>query len=158
MCFINDLLCDIFLVSKKRVSKLLLLAYEWLCFHRWGESWNKRPCRHTACGRCYRPTKPKEVATFQIPGAVGQPHSFALDEELGILCVAWAGNGVYAIDVSGTLLGELDKQGRKIADITNYGIIGCGSAGTCSYSLQLHNGLIYVSDMSRGLMVLRPLF
>ena len=103
-------------------------------------------------------TKPTEVATFQIPGAVGHPHSFALDEELGILYVAWNGNGVYAIDVSGTLLGELDKQGRKIADIANDGIIGCGSAGTCSYSLQLHNGLIYVSDMSRGLMVLRPLF
>ena len=96
------------------------------------------------------------VATFSIPGA--EPHNFWLDEQSGVLYVAWHGHGVWAIDVTGPLLGDLREQGREIANI-QYDSGDCETAGplgtgTCSYSVQLHDGLVYVSDYTSGLWVL----
>jgi hypothetical protein len=63
------------------------------------------------------------------------------------------------VDVSGRLLGELDRQARLVAGI-QYDTAGpCISAsGTCTWAPQLHDGLVYVSDMNSGLWVLRPDF
>ena len=72
--------------------------------------------------------------------------------------MAWEGNGVLAIDVSGKLMGELELQGREIARMEYDGSGTCVSPGTCSLSLQLQNGLIYVSDFDSGLWVLQPSF
>ena len=105
-------------------------------------------------------SNPVEVATFRVPGA--PPHNFWLDENRAILFMAWFTEGVIALDVSGELLGVLEKQGRQIAKVLYDGSgicpIGTAGAGTCTWAPQLHNGLIYVSDMNSGLWVLRPSF
>ncbi len=102
------------------------------------------------------PRSPQHVATYTIPGF--NPHNFWLDEDRGILYVAWMGNGVRAIDVSGKLMGQLERQGREIAKL-KYDFSGeCNFGGTCSLSLQVQNGLVYVSDFISGLWVLQPSF
>lgn len=104
------------------------------------------------------PTAPVEVATFGVPG--DPPHNFWLDEDAGVLYMAWYSNGVRALDVSGELLGELDRQGREIA-AADYGATGAcpGSTfGTCTWAPQLIGGTVWVSDMNRGLIALRPDF
>lgn len=102
-------------------------------------------------------SRPKEVATFRVPGAT--PHNFWLDEERAILYAAWYERGIRALDVSGELLGALELQGREIAS-REYGTgSGCpGSTGTCTWAPQLHNGLLYLSDMNTGLWVLQGTF
>jgi len=102
-------------------------------------------------------TQLTEVATYAVSGA--PPHNHWLDETNEILYVGWYGNGLWAIDVSGELMGELDLQGREIAS-SQYADVGdCpspASTSTCSWAPQLHNGDIYVSDLNTGLWVLRP--
>jgi hypothetical protein len=102
-------------------------------------------------------SRPAEVATFGVSGAT--PHNVWLDEERAILYAAWYEHGLRALDVSGTLLGDLDRQGREIAS-SQYGIgSGCvGSSGTCTWAPQLHNGWVYLSDMNTGLWVLQADF
>ena len=103
---------------------------------------------------------PREVATFSLPDAT--PHNFWLDETRGILYVAWFRNGVRAIDVTGVLLGELDKQGREYASSIYGGPPNCARDAspnaTCTWSVILENGLLYVSDFMSGLWILRPRF
>ncbi len=98
---------------------------------------------------------PTEVATFRVPGT--PPHNFWLDEANGILHAAWYSNGLVAVDVTGELLGALDRQGREFARVEYAGAGGCED-GTCTWAPQLHNGLIYLSDLLTGLWVLRPEF
>lgn len=100
---------------------------------------------------------PQEVATFRATGAT--PHNFWLDEDRGILYAAWYDNGIRAIDVTGSLLGQLDRQGREIANADYGSGVGCPNAdATCTWAPQLHGGLIYASDMNTGLWVLDPTF
>lgn len=100
---------------------------------------------------------PKEVAAFRVPGAT--PHNFWMDEERAILYLAWYENGVRALDVSGELLGALERQGREIAFSRYAGVGECFSGmGTCTWAPQLHRGLVFVSDPNEGLWVLRPEF
>jgi hypothetical protein len=101
---------------------------------------------------------PREVATFDLP--VDPPHNHWLDEERGVLFVAWYGAGVLALDVTGELLGDLSRQGRQIAALRyRGGLEGCFPGGaTCAWAPQLHDGLLYLSDMNAGLVVLKPVF
>jgi len=96
------------------------------------------------------PASPQFVATYTILGF--NPHNFWLDEDRSILYVAWGGNGVRAIDVSGKLMGKLEQQGRQIAGLQYVGL------GTNAYSLQIQNGLVYVTDYASGLWVFQPSF
>ncbi len=101
--------------------------------------------------------EPREVATFAVEGQT--PHNFWLDESRGVLYLAWYAQGLRALDVTGTLLGELDRQGREIASSRyNGGSVGCNrpSTFTCTWAPQLHRGLVWVSDMNRGLVALDP--
>lgn len=106
------------------------------------------------------PRSPELVATYSIPGF--DPHNFWLDEDGGILYVAWRGHGIRALDVTGTLMGRLELQGRQIAGLT-YDVGDCDTAfqagltgtGTCSLSVQVRDGLVYVSDITSGLWVLQ---
>ncbi len=102
-------------------------------------------------------SNPQEVATFAVPGVT--PHNFWVDESRGILYAAWYENGVRALDVSGALLGELERQGREIASI-DYGTgFGCQSGeATCTWAPQLHNGHVFASDLNSGLWVLTATF
>lgn len=101
---------------------------------------------------------PREVATFHVPGQT--PHNAWLDEDRGILYVAWYGQGLRALDVRGELLGDLSRQGREIAALRHDDGPGrCdGGTTTCSWAPQLHDGLIYLSDLNSGLVILRPGF
>ena len=96
---------------------------------------------------------PVEVASFSVTGV--PPHNFWMDEARGILYVAWYQTGIRALDVSGRLLGELDRQGREYTALQYDGPGGgCVSGtGTCNWAPQLHNGLIYLSDLNTGLWV-----
>ena len=95
---------------------------------------------------------PVEVASFSVTGTT--PHNFWMDEALGILYVAWYETGIRALDVSGRLLGDLDRQGREYTALQYNGPGGCASGSrTCSWAPQLHDGLIYLSDQNSGLWV-----
>lgn len=102
------------------------------------------------------PRAPREVATFSGSGLT--PHNFWLDEEAEVLYLAWYDAGLRALDVSGELLGELDRQGRLMGRWTHPGEAPvCWSGfGTCTWAPQLQDGLLYLSDVNRGLVVLRP--
>ena len=102
--------------------------------------------------------QPREVATYAVLGQT--PHNFWLDEATGTLYLAWYANGLRALDVTGDLLGELDRQGREIVGFQyNGGLGSCNlpSKDTCTWAPQLHNGLVWVSDMNEGLIALEPL-
>ncbi len=97
--------------------------------------------------------RPVEVATFAVPGTT--PHNFWLDESRGVLYLAWYDNGLRALDVTGTLLGDLGRQGREyFGAVYNGGSCGDVDTGTCTWAPQLHNGLVWVSDMNSGLIAL----
>jgi len=99
-------------------------------------------------------TNPREVATFSVSGTT--PHNFWLDEASETLYLAWYENGVYALDVSGELLGKLDRQGRVLASTRYDGLGGCpGGSGTCTWAPQWHNGTLWAADLNSGLWALR---
>jgi hypothetical protein len=108
------------------------------------------------------PAHPVEVATFTLPGALAPPHNFWLDEDEGILYVAWYDHGLRAVDVTGDLSGELAEQERELGAIAYGGGPSPGSCpgldATCTWAPQLVDGLVYVSDMNLGLLVLEPTF
>lgn len=49
--------------------------------------------------------RPQEVATFSTPLNRDPPHNFWVDESREVLYVAWYGEGIVVLDVSGTLQG-----------------------------------------------------
>jgi hypothetical protein len=85
---------------------------------------------------------PVEVATFHMPGA--GVHNFWMDEAEGILYAAYYNGGVVALDVTGTLSGDLTS--RLISSIKPG-----GATNTFTWGVQLHNGYLYASDMLSGL-------
>jgi hypothetical protein len=85
---------------------------------------------------------PREVAFFHLDGA--GTHNFWMDESRQILYAAYYNAGVVALDVSGTLEGDLSS--RLIAQIQP------GGAGdTYTWGVQLAGGSLYASDMLSGL-------
>jgi hypothetical protein len=87
-------------------------------------------------------TDPQEVAFFHIDGA--GTHNFWMDEEKQILYAAYYNAGVVALDVSGTLSGNL--SGRLLSQIRPG-----GNGNTFTWGVQLANGSLYASDMLSGL-------
>ena len=102
--------------------------------------------------------RPREVATYEVPGATS--HNYWLDEEAGTLYLAWYEQGVRMLDVTGELMGRLERQGREAAFIRYAGEAeDClwDPGATCAWAPQLHgNGKLYASDMNHGLVVLEP--
>ncbi len=100
---------------------------------------------------------PAEVASITKAGAA--PHNFWVDEQRGIGYFAWYEAGVQAFDISGEMLGSLERQGRFIAE-AGYAPGGACVTATqqCAWAPQLHDGRVYVSDMNTGLWVLEPDF
>lgn len=94
---------------------------------------------------------PREIATYRIPGET--PHNFWLDEENEILYAGWYMRGVRALDVSGTLSGDLGAAGREIGFLEPSGSKGLGSI----WAPQLHRGVLYLSDIHHGLWAVEPL-
>lgn len=85
---------------------------------------------------------PVEVAFYHMPGA--GTHNFWMDEGLQVLYAAYYNGGVVALDVSGTLSGDLAS--REIARLQPG-----GSGNTYVWGVQLANGSLYASDMLSGL-------
>lgn len=86
-------------------------------------------------------TKPTEVATFHRNGS--GTHNFWMDEPHQILYAAYYNGGVVAIDVSGTLSGDISS--RMIDTIT------FGAGTTYTWGVQLYQGSLYAIDMLSGL-------
>lgn len=93
------------------------------------------------------PASPGIVATYTVGGI--PPHNFWVDEEEGILFIAHYTHGLRAVDVSGSLSGELIEQGRELAAIMTTGPEGRSSF----WGPQLHEGLVYTSDIPHGVRV-----
>lgn len=91
--------------------------------------------------------QPREVASLRIPGA--GVHNFWMDEARQVLYAAWYNAGVVAIDVSGTLAGDLTS--RIIARTPS------GAAfGSYVWGVMLANGSLWVNDMVDGFWRLDP--
>jgi hypothetical protein len=89
---------------------------------------------------------PRQVAFFHLNGAGA--HNFWMDEPRQILYAAYYNGGVVALDVSGTLSGNLANR--------RLGQIQPGGAGnTFTWGVQLANGSLYAIDMLSGLWQLK---
>jgi hypothetical protein len=86
-------------------------------------------------------SQPREVAFFHLEGA--GTHNFWMDESRQILYAAYYNAGVIALDVSGTLSGDLSN--RLLSQIRPGGI-----GNTFTWGVQLANGSLYASDMYSG--------
>lgn len=85
---------------------------------------------------------PREVAFFHLDGA--GTHNFWMDEERQILYAAYYNGGVVALDVSGTLTGNLAD--RLVSQVRPG-----GQGNTFTWGVQLANGFLYAIDMISGL-------
>jgi hypothetical protein len=83
----------------------------------------------------------QEVAFFHRPGA--GTHNFWMDEPNQILYAAYYNGGVTAIDVSGTLSGDISS---RMIDSLSF-----GASNTYTWGVQLYNGSLYATDMLSGL-------
>lgn len=84
---------------------------------------------------------PSEVASYHLDGA--GTHNFWMDEARQILYAAYYNGGVVALDVSGTLTGNLSS--RELARIAPG-----GAGNTFVWGVMLANGYVYASDMLSG--------
>jgi hypothetical protein len=90
---------------------------------------------------------PREVASLTIPGAGA--HNFWMDEASRTLYAAYYNGGVVALDVSGTLSGDLTS--RIKARVTPG-----GPGNTFVWGVQLAGGSLWVSDIVSGFWRLDP--
>jgi hypothetical protein len=89
---------------------------------------------------------PLEVAVYHLAGA--GTHNFSVDETNEVLYAAYYNGGVVALDVSGTLTGDL--AGREIARIQPG-----GAGSTYMWGVQLSGASLYATDMVSGFWQLR---
>lgn len=90
---------------------------------------------------------PKEVAWFQVPFAGS--HNFWIEDD--ILYAAFYNAGVRVVDLSGELLGDLNRQGREIAWIVPEDPDGYIANAPFTWGAQPHKGHIFYSDWNSGL-------
>lgn len=85
---------------------------------------------------------PVEVASYHMEGA--GTHNFWVDEANQVLYAAYYNGGVVALDVSGTLSGDLSS--REIARIQPG-----GPGNTYVWGVMLYDGSLYATDMLSGM-------
>lgn len=90
---------------------------------------------------------PKEVAWFQVPFAGS--HNYWIEDD--ILYAAFYNGGVRVVDLSGELLGDLNRQGREIAWIVPEDPDGYVPNAPFTWGAQPHKGHIFYSDWNSGL-------
>lgn len=90
---------------------------------------------------------PKEVAWFQVPFAGS--HNFWIEDD--ILYAAFYNGGVRVVDISGELLGDLNRQGREIAWIVPEDPDGYVANAPFTWGVQPHKGHMFYSDWNSGL-------
>jgi hypothetical protein len=89
---------------------------------------------------------PTEVAFFHLAGA--GTHNFWVDEARQVLYAAYYNAGVIALDVSGTLRGDLAS--RLLSQVQPG-----GAGNTYTWGVQVANGSLYAIDMLSGLWQLK---
>jgi hypothetical protein len=89
---------------------------------------------------------PTEVAFFHLDGA--GTHNFWVDEARQVLYAAYYNGGVIALDISGTLSGDLSS--RLLSQVRPG-----GTRNTFTWGVQLANGWLYAIDMVSGLWQLK---
>ncbi|MFK7951335.1 MAG: hypothetical protein AB8B73_00710 [Ekhidna sp.] len=90
---------------------------------------------------------PKEVAWFQVPFAGS--HNYWIEDD--ILYATFYNAGVRVVDLSGELLGDLNRQGREIAWIVPEDPDGYVPNAPFTWGAQPHKGHIFYSDWNSGL-------
>ena len=90
---------------------------------------------------------PKEVAWFKVPFAGS--HNFWIEDD--ILYAAFYNAGLRIVDLSGELLGDLNRQGREIAWIVPEDPEGYVPNAPFTWGAQPHKGHIFYSDWNSGL-------
>lgn len=91
-------------------------------------------------------SNPVEVGFYTMPGAGA--HNFWMDEANQVLYAAFYNGGVVALDVSGTLSGNIAS--REIARLRPG-----GPGNTSTWGVQLYNGSLYASDLISGFYQLK---
>lgn len=91
---------------------------------------------------------PVEVGFVRVPGAGA--HNFWMDEARQVLYAAYYNGGVIAVDVSGTLAGDMSS--RIIAQA-----LPGGAASTYVWGVMLAGNTLFVSDMESGFWALDPI-
>lgn len=96
---------------------------------------------------------PREVAKYDLPEAGA--HNVWVEDE--ILYIAYYQGGLRIVDVSGTLRGDLYRQGREIGFFRTEAAEGEGLAANSAnaWGPQPFKGNLFVSDMTSGLWVVK---
>lgn len=90
---------------------------------------------------------PKEVAWFKVPFAGS--HNYWIEDD--ILYATFYNAGVRVVDLSGELLGDLNRQGREMAWILPEDPDGYVPNAPFTWGAQPHKGHIFYSDWNSGL-------
>ncbi len=91
---------------------------------------------------------PVEVASYHMTNPAAGTHNFWVDEVHEILYAAYYNGGVVALNISGTLSGDLATR-----EISRLQIGGPGT--TYTWGVQLYNGSLYATDMISGFFQLK---
>jgi hypothetical protein len=96
---------------------------------------------------------PREVAKYDLPEAGA--HNVWVEDE--VLYIAYYQGGLRIVDVSGTLRGDLYRQGREIGFFRTNADVGEALVPNSpqAWGPQVHKGHLFVSDMYSGLWVVR---
>jgi hypothetical protein len=94
---------------------------------------------------------PVEVAQYRIPRA--GPHNVWAEND--VLYVAYYNAGLRALDISGSLRGELGQQGREIAALATTDEQTFVADRPFAWGPQPYRGLVFASDHTSGLWVTR---
>lgn len=96
---------------------------------------------------------PHEVAKYDLPEAGA--HNVWIEDET--LYIAYYQGGLRIVDISGTLRGDLYRQGRELGFFRTEAPIGQGVVPNAAqaWGPQVHKGHLFVSDMNSGLWVVR---
>ncbi len=89
---------------------------------------------------------PTEVGFIRVPGAGA--HNFWMDESRQVLYAAYYNGGVVAVNVSGTLTGDMSSRVTQAKP--------GGNANTYTWGVMLSGNTLYASDMESGLWALDP--
>jgi hypothetical protein len=95
--------------------------------------------------------RPTEEAFYLVPRA--GPHNVWVEDD--VLYVAYYNGGLRAVDISGTLRGDLGQQGREIAVLATSDEDAFVQERPFTWGPQVYRGLVYASDHTSGLWIAR---
>jgi hypothetical protein len=95
--------------------------------------------------------RPVEVARYEVPGAGS--HNFWIHDD--VLYIAYYNAGLRALDVSGTLEGDLRRQGRELAALSTGDARARVPDHPFAMTVMWHEGLLYTADFNSGLWITR---